>query len=135
MGFYCIPFLHVSLKMLPRTSLAAQWLRLCGINAWGMSSIPGQGNKIPYAMWCGQKIFKKFLHSLYMVGGLLSCSTHFKPSSQDRHFQFPRMGRPSIHEISCSGPDSEWKTELKHGPPVFIFNRRHYLLHHKCAIG
>ena len=67
MGFYCILFLHVSLKMLPRTSLAAQWLRLCAVNAGGTSSIPGQGNKIPYAMWCGQKIFKKFLHSLYIV--------------------------------------------------------------------
>ena len=29
------------------TSLPVQWLRLHASNAWGMSSIPGQGTKIP----------------------------------------------------------------------------------------
>ena len=30
-----------------RTSLAAQWLRLCAPNAGGTGSVPGQGAKIP----------------------------------------------------------------------------------------
>ena len=33
------------------TSLAVQWLRLYASNAGGVGSIPGQGTKIPHAMW------------------------------------------------------------------------------------
>ena len=36
-------------------SLAAQWLRLCTSYAADTGSIPGQGTKIPYAVWHGQK--------------------------------------------------------------------------------
>ena len=39
-----------------RTSLVLQWLVLCASTAGGTGSIPGQGTKIPHAMWCGQKI-------------------------------------------------------------------------------
>ena len=35
-----------------------QWLRLHVSNACDESSIPGQGTKIPHAMWCGQNFFK-----------------------------------------------------------------------------
>ena len=31
------------------TSLAIQWLRFCVSNEEGMSSVPGQGTKIPHA--------------------------------------------------------------------------------------
>ena len=31
------------------TSLAVQWLRLYNAGSWG--SIPGQGAKIPHALW------------------------------------------------------------------------------------
>ena len=37
------------------TSQAVQWLRLCASNAGGEDSIPGQGTKIPHAMWCSKK--------------------------------------------------------------------------------
>jgi len=37
-------------------SLATQWLRLHASTAEGVSLIPGQGTKIPYAALCGQKI-------------------------------------------------------------------------------
>ena len=37
------------------TSLAVQWLRLHASNAGGMSSIPGQGTKIPHAEGHGHK--------------------------------------------------------------------------------
>ena len=36
-------------------SLAVQWLRLHASNAVGLGSIPGQGTKIPHAVWHGQK--------------------------------------------------------------------------------
>ena len=37
--------------------MEVQWLKLCASNAgeWGAGLIPGQGAKIPHAMWCGQK--------------------------------------------------------------------------------
>ena len=41
------------------TSLTVQWLRPWAYNAWGVGSIPGQGTKIPHAMWSGQIKKKK----------------------------------------------------------------------------
>ena len=41
-------------------SLVVQWLRLCVSNAGDEDSIPGQGNKIPQAMWHSQKTKKNF---------------------------------------------------------------------------
>ena len=38
-----------------RTSLAAQWLRLCMVIAKGMGLIPGQGTKISYASSAAKK--------------------------------------------------------------------------------
>ena len=46
------------------TSLAVQWLRLRASNAGGEGSIPGQGTKIPHAMWWGQKKQKEKHHDL-----------------------------------------------------------------------
>ena len=50
-----------------RTSLVVQWLRLYAPNAEGMGPIPGQGSKIPHAIWHGQKKSpqktKKYMHS------------------------------------------------------------------------
>ena len=37
----------------------AQWLVLHVSTAGGLSSIPGQGAKIPKALWCGKKKKKK----------------------------------------------------------------------------
>ena len=37
------------------TSLVVQWVRLGASTTGGTSSIPGQGTKIPHAMWQGQK--------------------------------------------------------------------------------
>ena len=42
-----------------RNSLVVQWLGLCIFTAEGLGSVPGQGNKIPQAMQCGQNIFLK----------------------------------------------------------------------------
>ena len=36
-------------------SLAIQWLGLCTLISKGLGSIPGQGTKIPQAMWSSQK--------------------------------------------------------------------------------
>ena len=36
------------------TSPAVQWLRLCASNARDLAQIPGQGIKIPHAVWQGQ---------------------------------------------------------------------------------
>ena len=36
-------------------SLAVQWLGLHALNVEGLGSIPGQGTKIPQAVWHGQK--------------------------------------------------------------------------------
>ena len=38
------------------TSLAMQRLRFHTSNAEGTGSIPGQGNKVPHAAQCGQKV-------------------------------------------------------------------------------
>ena len=58
--------LHLFIRILPLlkskclgTSQRAQWLRLHHSNAEGVSLIPGQGTKIPYASWHGQKDLKK----------------------------------------------------------------------------
>ena len=37
------------------TSLEVQWLKLCAANAVGVSSVRGQGTKIPHAAWPGEK--------------------------------------------------------------------------------
>lgn len=37
------------------TSLVVPWLKLCGSNAGGVCLIPGEGSKIPYAMWHSRK--------------------------------------------------------------------------------
>ena len=43
-------------KISAMTSLVAQWLGLSASTAWGTGSVPGQGTKIPHAMWNSQKI-------------------------------------------------------------------------------
>ena len=40
-------------------SLAVQWSGLGTFTAEGLGSIPGQGTKIPQAMWCGQNKTKQ----------------------------------------------------------------------------
>ena len=47
-------------------SLEVQWLRFCAAKARGVDPIPGQGTKIPYAMWCGQKISLKKRKTKYI---------------------------------------------------------------------
>ena len=47
--------MEIPQKTKNRASLVVQWLRLCASIARGTGSIPGQGTKIPYAAWCGQK--------------------------------------------------------------------------------
>ena len=47
------------LKMYPGISLAVQWLTLHASTAGGVGSIPGQGTKIPHALWHGQNDSKK----------------------------------------------------------------------------
>ena len=46
-----------------RTSLVIQWLRLWAPNAGGLGSIPGQGTKIPWAIWHSQKKKERDLNS------------------------------------------------------------------------
>ena len=46
------------MNALEGTSLAAQCLRVHAANKAGVGSIPGQGTKIPHAVWLGQKILK-----------------------------------------------------------------------------
>ena len=49
--------LRLSLKISPLlgTSLVVQWLRLCALNAGGLSWFPGWTAKILHASWCSQK--------------------------------------------------------------------------------
>ena len=46
------------------TSLVVQWLRLSASNARGMGSIPGQGTKIPHAMWHSQNKQTKNVYNI-----------------------------------------------------------------------
>ena len=48
----------VTLKQLQGIFLVIQWLRLHACNARGMGLNPGQGTRIPHAVWCSQKIIK-----------------------------------------------------------------------------
>ena len=41
------------------TSLVVQWLRHHPSTARGSGSIPGQGRKVPHAIWCSQNIQKR----------------------------------------------------------------------------
>ena len=43
------------LKVIRRTSPAVQWLGFCASTAGGPGSIPGQGTKIPPAVWHGHE--------------------------------------------------------------------------------
>ena len=69
--------LWVKKKKLQETSFAVQWLRLCTSSA-GVSSIPGQGTKIPHAVDHDQKTKKKtqfwalllITESKYLAGGV-----------------------------------------------------------------
>ena len=56
---------ELSRELQQGTSPRAPWWRLHAFNAGGTDSIFGQGTKIPYASWCGQKInfFKKMYRS------------------------------------------------------------------------
>ena len=55
------------------TSLVVQWLRLCTLTAGDMSSIPGQGTKIPHAAWWPKQTNKKMLiHTNKSVYGITS---------------------------------------------------------------
>ena len=47
--------------------LVVQWLRLGVSNARGMSSIPGEGAKIPHTTWHGQKNTNKLYNVVYLV--------------------------------------------------------------------
>ena len=62
------------LKEGPGTSLAAQCLRLLPSNAGVMSSIPGQGIKVPHASGYSQKFKKKknffFLKRKHVIWGV-----------------------------------------------------------------
>ena len=49
------------------SSLAVQWLRLRASTAGGAGLIPGQGTKIPHAVWHSQK--KKFFFNFKKWGG------------------------------------------------------------------
>ena len=55
-----------------------QWLRCHGLNAEGMGSIPGEGTKIPHAMWCGQRIKNFFKISFYWSLVDLQCCISFR---------------------------------------------------------
>ena len=52
------------------TSLVVRGLRLYTSNAGAMGSIPGQGVKIPCAMWLGQKINLKKNYSKIDTGNM-----------------------------------------------------------------
>ena len=60
------------------TSLAVQRLGLSTSTAQDAGSIPGQGTKIPQAVWCGQ-IKKKKVRSLELdsQGGMLDPTTYY----------------------------------------------------------
>ena len=58
-------------------SLVVQWLGLCASIAAGMNLIPGQGTKIPQAMWHGQKqTNKQNQPNKKSVMGLYLCGIH-----------------------------------------------------------
>ena len=58
------------------TSVLFQWLRLHAPTAGGLGSIPGQGTKIPHAVWCGQK--NKMIEHLCEQGSPLIKQNYFK---------------------------------------------------------
>ena len=61
------------------TSLEVQWLRLHTSNVGGAGSIPGWGTKIPYAMWCSQKIKIKINLLSLVSGGHINQGHDFRP--------------------------------------------------------
>ena len=49
------------------TSLVVQWLRLCPSTLGATGSIPAWGTKIPYALWCSQKLESKLKKKIVSV--------------------------------------------------------------------
>ena len=68
MHLFSVVVRHVTCKVLSQgTSLVVQWLRLCTSTAGGMSLIPGQGTKIPYAAGNGQKRNKNKFKKTFII--------------------------------------------------------------------
>ena len=59
------------------TSLAVQWLRLYASNAGGVGSIPGQGTKIPHAMWPKDKSKSKIKYMAVTNTGEINTDLNF----------------------------------------------------------
>ena len=72
---------NMNINIQQGTSLAVQWLRLCASTAGGMGSIPGQGTKIPHAVWCSQK---KKLREKYPTGSISSKSDELKAKEKEK---------------------------------------------------
>ena len=49
------------------TSLAVQGLRFSASSARGVSSVPGQGTKMPDAAWCGKKTTKNHVKRIKVL--------------------------------------------------------------------
>ena len=60
---------HRHRKQIYGNSLAVQWLGLHASTAKGTGSIPGQGTKIPQAVWCSQKTERKKENKLMATKG------------------------------------------------------------------
>ena len=52
------------------TSLAVQWIQLGASNAGVMGLIPGEGMKIPHAVWCSQIEKRKRKEEVFRKNGL-----------------------------------------------------------------
>ena len=58
------------IKSFTRTLLVDQWLRFHAHSSGDTGSIPGQGTKIPHAIWCGKK--KKIFHPTDLLKHIFS---------------------------------------------------------------
>ena len=70
-----------------RTSLVVQWLRLCASNAGYAGLIPGQGTKIPHAVW--QKKKKKLLEPCIDLSPSPMKGIRFYQPTKGLLFHFP----------------------------------------------
>ena len=82
------------------TSLALQGLKLCAPTAGGAGLIPGQGTKIPYALWVTKKKKENYSFTPHLLTPKFPVCGILPPRSNFKHTCHPRTTCHGLHLIN-----------------------------------